>query len=99
MIRYDIKFDKDYINANNDVEWFESDTKHVKDIINSNVGEWKETPSLGVGITKYLSSSGQEQTISRTVIIQLQSDLYPCNNPTISYDVNNKLTINPNFEL
>jgi len=99
MIRNDIQVNADYINANNDIKWFESDIAHIEDTINSNVGEWKEHPQDGVAIANYLNSSGQENVIKRKAIIQLKSDLYECNNPLVSYATDGTLTINPNIEL
>lgn len=99
MIRHDIKVESDYINANNDVEWFESDIIHIEDTINSNSGEWKEHPQDGVAIGNFLNSSGQENVIKRKAIIQLKSDLYECNNPIVNYANDGTLTINPNIEL
>lgn len=95
--RYDIRFTKDYINANNDVEWFASDVAHIHSIISANPGEFKETPTLGVGIGKYLNASGIDAEIKRSVMMNLQNDGYPCDNPIIQTDVNNKLTVNPNM--
>jgi hypothetical protein len=99
MIRHDLKVEADYINANNDVEWFESDIVHIEDTINSNVGEWKEHPQDGVSIANFLNSSGQGNVIKRKAIIQLKSDLYDCNNPLVTYGTDGTLTINPNIEL
>lgn len=96
--RYDIRIKAAYVNANNDIEIFASDMQHVKDIINANEGSFKETPSLGVGVTNYLLGSGIEQTLARKTIIQLQSDKYPCTNPIVS-TTGGKLTINPNLDL
>lgn len=99
MTRQDIRIDPDYINAKNDLEWFASDADHIQDTIDANPGEWKEHPQDGVGILNYLSSSGQQAAIGRKTIIQLQSDLYPCDNPQIGYDATGKLIVNPNIEL
>tara|TARA_R110002020_G_scaffold72109_1_gene185568 strand:+ start:3840 stop:4142 length:303 start_codon:yes stop_codon:yes gene_type:complete len=54
----------------------ESDTQHVQDIINSFVGWWKEFPTIGVGIKKYLGASGGVQVVKRAIKIQLKSDGY-----------------------
>lgn len=97
--RYDIRIEADYINANNDIEWFASDKQHIEDTINASPGEWKEFPADGVGIRNYLNSVGQEAAIARKIIIQLQSDLYQCNKPDVSYAQDGILTIYPNAEL
>ena len=99
MTRQDIRIEADYINANNDIELYASDADHIQDTIDANPGEWKEHPADGVGITNYLNSSGEQATIARKTIIQLQSDLYPCENPLVSYDAAGKLIVDPNIEL
>ena len=35
-----------------------SDPQHVRDILYSYAGWWKEVPTLGVGVQRYLGSSG-----------------------------------------
>lgn len=94
-MRHDIKITSDYINAQNDIEIYESDIDHISDTIEANVGEYKEHPNDGVGITSYLSSQGQEQIISRKIILQLSSDTYKVNNPKVMTDSNGKLVIDP----
>jgi len=37
--RYDIGIDKDYMNANNDISWNESDIQHIEDTIELRQGE------------------------------------------------------------
>lgn len=96
--RYDIRLSNAFINANNDVEWFASDMQHVEDIIQSSPGSYKENPSMGVAINNFLNSSGAEVEVKRKVMIELQGDLYQCNNPLVSYDQEGTLTINPNLE-
>jgi predicted metal-binding protein len=97
--RYDIRLSKAYLIANNDAEWFASDVQHIEDTIQTAPGEWKENPTDGVAIMNYLNSSGQEKEIARKIIIELQKDLYQCNNPEVSYGQDGKLTINPNATL
>ncbi|MEO6901543.1 MAG: oxidase [Bacteroidia bacterium] len=53
-----------------------SDQQHVVLILNTTVGEWKLSPLTGVGIQKYISSSGQQQTLKRSIEVQLQADGY-----------------------
>ena len=96
--RYDIKLESTYMNANNDVEWFNSDVVHIEDCINSNVGEWKENPLSGIGIMNYLSSQGMEQQLKRKTILELSKDLYICKNPTVTVTPEGKLTLTPNVE-
>ncbi len=97
--RYDIRINKDYINANNDFEWFASDMDHIKSIINASPGAYKETPTLGVGIRNFINSTGAQNEVSRQVTIQLESDGYNCKNPSVSYSPDGQLTINPNITL
>tara|TARA_R110002153_G_scaffold260539_1_gene420598 strand:+ start:83 stop:385 length:303 start_codon:yes stop_codon:yes gene_type:complete len=54
----------------------DSDTQHVQDIINSFANWWKEFPTIGVGIKKYLGASGGVQVVKRAIKIQLKSDGY-----------------------
>jgi predicted metal-binding protein len=98
-MRYDIRIDTAYINANNDIEWFVSDMAHIQDAIEASPGQWKEHPTDGVAIVNYLNSAGQEQTVARKVIIELQKDLYQCNNPLVTYTSDGTLNVNPNIEL
>jgi len=97
--RYDIRLNKAYINSHNDIEWFASDVQHIKDIMSANVGQYKENPTMGIGIKNYLNSSGMEDELTRKTIIQMQGDLYPCDNPIVTYVQPGKLTVNPNIEL
>ena len=54
----------------------ESDTQHVKDIINSWAGWWKQFPTLGAGIRRKLGSPGSIQRSKRLIQIHLKSDNY-----------------------
>ena len=60
MIRYDLRLSKDFINANNDAEWYPSDADHMRKIILASPGSYKENPQIGVGIMNYMNSAGQE---------------------------------------
>ena len=97
--RYDIELDTTYMNANNDIAWTESDVRHVRATIDANKGEYKQFPSDGVAITKYLNSSGMELVIKREVMIELQKDKYPCDNPLVSYNTSGEVIVNPNIQL
>lgn len=72
-----------------------SDQQHIQDIIEASQGDYKEFPSLGVGIEAYLNSSGTEQTIERSVKLQLQSDGYSVSGASVTFDPNGKLIIEP----
>jgi hypothetical protein len=97
--RKDIKIEADFVNANNDIEYYESDADHIQDTIESNQGAYKENPLDGVGVDNYLNSSGQEQILSREIIVQLKSDLYTVDKPIIQFESDGSLTINPNATL
>ena len=99
MIRYDIRLSASYINTHNDIEWFASDVQHVEDIIAAYPGEYKENPTMGVSIGKYLNSNASKDTVARKVMIELQGDLYPCDNPIVTYSADGTMNVNPNFTL
>ena len=82
--------------ANGDIIWDVSDEQHIQDTINAYPGWWKENFSDGVGIRDFLNASGQEQILSRILKIQLESDQYQVDNPSIEFASNGSLTINPN---
>jgi hypothetical protein len=54
----------------------DSDLQHQEDIISENIGSYKQFPTLGVGIIKYLNSSGMEGILRRAIQINLQVDGY-----------------------
>jgi hypothetical protein len=73
-----------------------SDEQHIADTLNAFPGWWKENPADGVGLFAYTSSAGQEQTLSRSMKLQLKSDGYQVANPQVSIDNSGKLKVNPN---
>ncbi len=90
--RYDIKIESDFINANNDIEVYESDDDHIQDTIEANIGSYKQFPTDGVGVNNYLNSAGQSQIISREIQLQLKSDKYNIT-PVVGFDADGKLII------
>jgi hypothetical protein len=80
----------------NDFVISESDNRHIEDIIVSNKGEWKQYPSLGVGIDLELNGDGNKQKIVRDILLQLQGDGYIVEKPKIKFDNLGKLEITPN---
>ena len=90
--RYDIEIDTDFINANNDIQVYESDDDHIQDTIEANIGTYKEFPTDGVGVDNYLNSAGQSQIISREIQLQLKADKYNII-PIVSFDADGKLII------
>jgi hypothetical protein len=75
-----------------------SDQQHVSDTLAAFPGWWKQFPADGVGILQYLGSTGQEQTIERSVKIQLSGDGYKVSSAGINVSTSGQLTINPNAE-
>lgn len=53
-----------------------SDQQHVRDIIESNLNDWKEYPLCGVGINNYLNSSGTQLVLKQEITKQLTTDGY-----------------------
>ena len=76
----DLRFDENndlFIDpATGDFQVTESDTRHVADIVESFVGWWKESPTVGVGVFQSSAASGNIQRISREVKIQMTGDGY-----------------------
>lgn len=64
------------INSLGDFSVLDSDQQHVILIINTFLGQWKESPYTGVGIVRYLNSSGQQQTLRRNMTVQMIADGY-----------------------
>lgn len=88
----------DLLIEDGDLVIVESDTQHVSDTISAFPGWWKENPADGVGILRYLRSTGQEQEISRSIKIQLSSDGYKVSSPEIVRSSLDDLVINPHAE-
>lgn len=61
----------------------DSDPQHVEDIVFSYAGHWKEFPTVGVGIKKYLGSPGSVQIAKRAVLVHLEADGYRIDNVTL----------------
>ncbi len=68
----------------------ESDTQHVKDILNSFPGWWKRTPALGVGIARFTGSPDKRQELVRSIKINLKSDNYRVDNVIVNIDGKNR---------
>ena len=96
--RIDIQLDdNDLLILNDDLVLVESDDQHIADTINAAPGWWKETPTEGVGIMKYLKGKNSQE-LSRAIQINLKADGYD-SRPVISFNTNGKLTIDPNVKL
>lgn len=95
--RNDIQLENgDLLILNNDIVWGASDEQHIQDNINAFPGWWKENFSDGVGVRSFLNSSGQAQILARLIKLNLTSDLYQVDNPTVQFQPNGQLFINPN---
>lgn len=96
----DIKSDSDgdlFIDPNTgDFAFGLSDEQHIEDIIDSDIGHYKEFPALGAGIENYVNSSGTEQEIARKTKLQLQGDGYNVSRTIVEFDPNGNLTVSPN---
>jgi hypothetical protein len=66
----------DVVIENGDFSIVPSDQQHVQDLIQSNTGEYKEFPLLGVGAKNYINSSGRLPELRRAIIWNLKSDGY-----------------------
>ena len=97
--RTDIKLiNNDLVISNDDLVLVESDDQHIADTINASPGWWKETPTDGVSLMKYLKGRNVEQDLSRSIQINLKVDGYD-SRPAVSYDSSGKLIIDTNVKL
>lgn len=69
---------------NGDFYLADSDQQHVILIINTQVGDWKQYPTLGVGIINYLASSGKSSELKRSISLQLTADGYKVNDVVLT---------------
>jgi hypothetical protein len=73
-----------YIDGNiGDFAIGESDPQHVQDILNSYAGWWKQFPTLGVGLKRFLGKSGGIQLVKREIGVHLKADGYRVDNIVI----------------
>jgi len=68
--------DYDLVIENGDFKVSSSDNQHIELICITDLGHWKEYPLVGVGIQKYIASSGQTESLKRTINVQLSADGY-----------------------
>ena len=83
----DFKLENDdlFIDPNTgDFALTDSDTQHVKDIISAYVGWWKEFPTLGVGVKRYLGRPGSFQVLKREIRLQLRTDGYRADSVSVA---------------
>jgi hypothetical protein len=72
---YDIEVDEegDLLFRNGDFNTAVANDEHVKAILYSEEGDWKQFPNLGIGIQKYLNGE-LPNNITSTIKSQLQLD-------------------------
>lgn len=71
--------DLDIVIENGDFKLSDSDYQSSLLILNTYKGAWKFNPICGVGLVRYLGSSGQQLEIRREISVQLQADGYKIN--------------------
>ncbi len=97
---YDIALlGNDLVFINGDIAIAQSDTQHIQDTINAYPGWWKERPADGVGAFSYFNSSGLQQSLSRSIQINLKADGYKASTPIITQDSSGKIFVDPNIHI
>jgi hypothetical protein len=75
----------------------ESDYQHIRDTINGHPGWDKEFPTDGVGASSYVNGSGVEQTLQRSIKLQLALDGYDfTKSPRVYFNSDSQLIAEPN---
>lgn len=64
----------DLVISNGDFKVVDSDYQSSLLLMNSNQGSFKFHPFAGMGLKRYLGSSGTEQTIARQIYVQHEAD-------------------------
>lgn len=80
--------DGDLLIENGDFVVDNSDQQHVLLIVNTYLGNWKQYPLVGVGIKRYLASSGQQNNLRRDISVQLEADGYAVDSVIVKNDFN-----------
>lgn len=78
----------DLLIDNGDFKISDSDMQHIQLICITDLGHWKQFPLLGVGIEKYIASSGQTDALKRSINIQLAADGYKVNDILVGTNEN-----------
>lgn len=95
--RFDIQLENnDLVIKNGDFVFAPSDEQHIQDTINAFPSWWKENPQDGVGIRSWIGSPANAQEANRKIRIQLESDGYNVQNPSVKFDADGKLIVQPN---
>lgn len=98
-IAYDFKEVEDdlFINPNTgDFDFVPSDNQHIRDILGSYPGWWKEFPLVGVGIGILLKAKVNAQKVEALIKQQLEADGYKVARPDVKVDTNGRGIISPN---
>lgn len=66
----------DLVFTNGDLAIGDSDEQNAQLILDAEKGEYKEHPQVGVGLHKYLKSTGREREMRREIAVQLELDGY-----------------------
>jgi hypothetical protein len=74
-----------------------SDTWHIKDILQSSPGWWKNSPNIGASLFQSLKSRASAQSIESSVKLELQRDRYMLTRPFVKFDANGNVTIDLSF--
>lgn len=86
MATFDIILDENgLIEANGDFKTGENDNNLISYIVQAAPGDYKEFPTLGVGIDQYLNGNGNAQQIESNIIEQISSDA-PFPNPDVDME-------------
>lgn len=100
IIAYDLATEEgDFIFKDGDFNIVDSNQEHAAAIMVSNVGEWKQTPNLGVNINSYLNSPGSTTAlfIEQKVAVQLKADGFKTQDLKIEFDLSKEnLTVKTN---
>jgi hypothetical protein len=73
-----------------------SDKQNIQSILNAFPGWWKQFPEVGVGMMKYLNSTGREQEMQRNIKLQLESDGFTVDSVIIKSTTKGQFTIETN---
>ncbi|CAB4126254.1 hypothetical protein UFOVP153_59 [uncultured Caudovirales phage] len=76
-----------------------SDEQHIVDTVNAFPGWWKQAPLDGIGIGAWQKGAAQIQELTRQLRIQLTSDGYTVDNPSVTISSNGQLIVNPNASI
>jgi hypothetical protein len=98
MIAQDILLDEngELIIENGDFKVGTSDKQSIQSILNAFPGWWKQFSTVGVGMAKYLNSTGKQQEIQRNIRLQLEADGFVVDTIIVNQSVEGKFEINTN---